>query len=68
MGTLCVLWYCAREIIYGRLTIGGFVAFKLYLGFFYDPSRFLDFTNVYMRSAFAALKCVFCLIGPHSRG
>ena len=61
MGTVFVLWYGAREIIYERLTIGGFVAFNSYLGYLYGPSRFLASTTVYMQSAFAALERVFSL-------
>jgi len=61
MGTVFVLWYGAREIIYGRLTIGGFVAFNSYLSYLYGPSRFLATTTVYMQSAFAALERVFSL-------
>jgi ABC-type multidrug transport system fused ATPase/permease subunit len=61
MGTVFVLWYGAREIIYGRLTIGGFVAFNSYLGYLYGPSQFLASTTVYMQSAFAALERVFAL-------
>jgi len=61
MGTVFVLWYGAREIIYGRLTIGGFIAFTSYLGYLYGPSRFLASTTVYMQSAFAALERVFSL-------
>ena len=59
MGTVFVLWYGAREIIYERLTIGGFVAFNSYLGYLYGLSRFLASTTVYMQSAFAALERVF---------
>ena len=61
MGTVFVLWYGAREIMYNRLTIGGFVAFNSYLGYLYGPSRFLASTTVYMQSAFAALERVFSL-------
>ena len=61
MGTVFVLWYGAREIIYERLTIGGFIAFNSYLGYLYGPSRFLASTTVYMQSAFAALERVFSL-------
>ncbi|MBC8180944.1 ABC transporter ATP-binding protein [candidate division KSB1 bacterium] len=61
MGTVFVLWYGAREIIFERLTIGGFVAFNSYLGYLYGPSRFLASTTVYMQSAFAALERVFSL-------
>jgi len=61
MGTVFVLWYGAREIIFDRLTIGGFVAFNSYLGYLYGPSRFLASTTVYMQSAFAALERVFAL-------
>jgi ABC-type multidrug transport system fused ATPase/permease subunit len=61
LGTVFVLWYGAREIIFGRLTIGGFVAFNSYLGYLYGPSQFLASTTVYMQSAFAALERVFSL-------
>ena len=61
LGTVFVLWYGAREIMYDRLTIGGFVAFNSYLGYLYGPSSFLASTTVYMQSAFAALERVFSL-------
>ena len=61
IGSVFVLWYGAREIIFDRLTIGGFVAFNSYLGYLYGPSRFLASTTVYMQSAFASLERVFTL-------
>lgn len=42
VGTLFVLWYGSREIILGRLTIGGFMAFNGYLAYLYGPTRYLS--------------------------
>ena len=60
-GTVIVLWYGAREIIGGRLTIGSFVAFNSYLAYLYGPSRFLASVNIYLQSSLAALERVFTL-------
>jgi ABC-type multidrug transport system fused ATPase/permease subunit len=61
MGTLFVLWYGSREIIFGRLTIGSFMAFNAYLAYLYGPSRYLAGMHVNLQFGFAALKRVFAL-------
>ncbi|GBE27607.1 putative multidrug export ATP-binding/permease protein [bacterium BMS3Bbin03] len=60
-GTVLVLWYGVKEIIFGHFTIGGYVAFISYLTYLYGPSRFLAIMHIHLQTAFAALKRVFTL-------
>lgn len=61
MGTVLILWYGSKEIMFNRLTVGEFIAFNSYLGYLYTPSRFLATMNVFLQSSFAALERVFML-------
>jgi ABC-type multidrug transport system fused ATPase/permease subunit len=61
-GTILVLWYGAAEILGGRLTVGGFVAFNSYLSYLYGPARFMAGMVIQLQSAFAAFERVFELL------
>ncbi len=61
IGTILVLWFGTREILANRLTIGSFMAFNGYLGYFYGPARFLTRINIHLQPSFAALERVFSL-------
>ncbi len=61
LAMILVLWYGAREIMLGHLTIGGFWAFNAYLAYLFGPSRFLAALHIQLQSSFAALERVFSL-------
>ncbi|MBD3376504.1 ATP-binding cassette domain-containing protein [candidate division KSB1 bacterium] len=59
IGALFVLWFGAREIILGRLTLGSFIAFNAYIGYLYGPSMFFANTFITVQNSLAALERVF---------
>lgn len=49
-----VLWYGTSEILAGRFTIGGFIAFNAAIGFLYNPVRSIVGLNLDIRASLAA--------------
>ncbi|HMO64736.1 MAG TPA: ABC transporter ATP-binding protein, partial [Verrucomicrobiota bacterium] len=63
LGIGLVLWLGGREVIAGRLDVGGLVAFMLYAGmFFYEPIGRLHGLNQMLQSARAAAARVFDIL------
>jgi subfamily B ATP-binding cassette protein MsbA len=59
VGRFILIWYGLSEIINGRLTIGGFLAFNSFLRYIYDPSKnLMNMNNVIQQSA-ASLERVY---------
>ncbi len=55
-GIVAVLWFGASEVLAGRLTVGGLIAFNAYLGFLYGPSRALSNFPVAVQPALVAYR------------
>lgn len=62
LGTALVLWFGAKEVIAGVLSIGSLVAFYGYLGLFYQPIDQLNEVNNMFQHARAAGERVFEII------
>jgi ATP-binding cassette subfamily B protein len=56
MGALLVLWWGSREVIRGRLTIGGFVAFNAYLAMLSWPMIAFGWVTNMVQRGFASWK------------
>jgi len=63
LGIGLVLWFGGREVIAGRMDVGGLVAFMLYAGmFFYEPIGRLHGLNQMLQAARAAAARVFDIL------
>ncbi len=47
-GEVLILYFGIREIIYGNLSIGGFIAFQGYTLYLYSPIRNFSFLNIHL--------------------
>ncbi len=56
---VAVVWYGAFEVLAGRLSVGGLVAFYAYLGMFYFPLTRLSELHLQLATARAAIERVF---------
>ena len=54
-----VVWYGARAVVHGELSIGELTAFYAYLGMFYQPLNRLTELNIQIANATAALDRIF---------
>ncbi len=61
LGSVFILWYGAKEVFSGQLTIGSLVAFNSYLAYLYGPTRFWATVHIKFHSAFAALQRVLTI-------
>lgn len=59
LGTVLILWYGAREVVDGRLTLGELVLFLSYLALFYVPINQIHSVNHMLQHALAASERVF---------
>ena len=59
IGALFILWLGGREVIFGRLSLGSFVAFNTFLSYLYGPVQMIMGINTTVQSSLAALKRVF---------
>jgi ABC-type multidrug transport system fused ATPase/permease subunit len=59
IGPILVLWFGAREVLAGRLTIGTLMAFYAYLGLLYQPVQRLTELNVIVANSLAAMDRIF---------
>ncbi|MDO8671285.1 MAG: ABC transporter ATP-binding protein [Dehalococcoidia bacterium] len=66
LATLSILWYGGREVIDGRLTIGGLVAFNSYVVLLAMPLRTLGFVITLFARAISAGERVFEIIDAES--
>jgi ABC-type multidrug transport system fused ATPase/permease subunit len=58
-GTVLILWYGAKEVLAGQLTLGQLVMFLSYLGLFYTPINEIHSLNHMLQHALAASERVF---------
>lgn len=58
LGRFVLIWYGLSEIIHGRLTIGGFLAFNSFLRYIYEPSKNLMNINATIQQSLASLERV----------
>ncbi|MFC1591185.1 ABC transporter ATP-binding protein [Thermodesulfobacteriota bacterium] len=54
-----VVWYGARQVLHGQLTVGELTAFYAYLGMFYQPLNRLTELNIQVANSTAALDRIF---------
>ena len=59
IGPILVLWFGAREVLAGRLTVGTLMAFYAYLGLLYQPVQRLTELNVIVANSLAAMDRIF---------
>ena len=59
VGAVLVLWYGARQVMGGTMTLGELVAFLSYLGLFYAPINQIHSINHMLQHALAAGERVF---------
>jgi len=59
LGPLIILAYGGREVMYGNLSLGSYVAFNAFVGYLYGPVRNLMGLNANVQTALASLKRVF---------
>ena len=57
-----VIWFAARRISEGTLTVGELVAMLFYLNYFFDPLIQLSFNYDLLRSAGSSMKKVFSIL------
>lgn len=60
--TAIVIWFAARRISEGSLTVGELVAMLFYLNYFFDPLIQLSFNYDLLRSAGSSMKKVFSIL------
>jgi len=58
LGRFVLTWYGLSEVIHGRLTIGGFLAFNSFLRYIYEPSKNLMNLNAGIQQSLASLERV----------
>ncbi|MCH8041054.1 MAG: ABC transporter ATP-binding protein [Candidatus Binatia bacterium] len=59
LGTVLILWYGAREVTHGSLTLGELVMFLSYLALFYVPVNQIHSVNHMLQHALAASERIF---------
>jgi ATP-binding cassette subfamily B protein/subfamily B ATP-binding cassette protein MsbA len=59
VGTLLILWFGAREVVAGAMTLGELVAFLSYLALFYVPINQIHSVNHMLQHALASGERVF---------
>ena len=59
IGTLLIIWYGAREVLAGELSVGQLVMFLSYLALFYTPINQIHSLNHMLQHALAASERVF---------
>jgi len=57
-----VIWFAAKRITVGTLTVGELVALLFYLNYFFDPLIQLSFNYDLLRSAGSSMKKVFSIL------
>ncbi len=71
LARLVVLLYGAIWVVQGRWTLGSMLAFQSYLGFVYNPARFLASSNLLLQRALAAferVRALFAIVPEESVG
>ena len=58
LGRFVLIWYGLSEIIHGRLSVGGFLAFNSFLRYIYEPSKNLMNLNTTIQQSLASLERV----------
>jgi ATP-binding cassette subfamily B protein/subfamily B ATP-binding cassette protein MsbA len=66
LGTLLIIWYGAREVMAGALTLGELVMFLSYLALFYVPINQIHSVNHLLQHALAASERVFDILDQPS--
>ncbi|MBD3218913.1 MAG: ATP-binding cassette domain-containing protein [candidate division Zixibacteria bacterium] len=62
LGPVLVLWIGITEIIDGRLTLGGLIAFNSFLGYLFGPLQAFSNVNITVQNAVASARRVFELL------
>jgi len=62
LGSIIILWYGAREIMHGNLSLGQYIAFNAFLAYLYGPLRSLSSIYGNLQRALGALERVFSIL------
>ncbi|MEW5923584.1 MAG: ABC transporter ATP-binding protein [Candidatus Zixiibacteriota bacterium] len=65
LGPILILWIGILEIINGRLTLGGLIAFNAFMGYLFSPLGSISNINVTIQNSLACAKRVFEILDLH---